>query len=252
MFVEGLTELIFYRKILKVFFNAYDYKLNLDNARDRLLHGYISSIKGRRRLGEAPVLKYNDHLIAIIDCMGAENLKTIIKLVFFRDLDKLAELMEYDLKNIVIIGDKDKDIDKAVINILSSLGIEYSRVKTTCNTLILSIKLAGKDINLAIIVQGIDYERSTGEIEDFIDMIAGKIFGEISSAVHGLEDKLSVRLDSKRRVLLYSILTLERVKVKPFSVLRDFIETIVTEEYRDIINDNLGNIIELFRELLEA
>ncbi len=66
------------------------------------------------------------------------------------------------------------------MGILNSLNIKYSVKDSSMNTARLDVELEnGKKVGLLIISQYISYDRSTGEIEDFIDTLSAKAFQKL-------------------------------------------------------------------------
>ncbi len=107
-------------------------------------------------------------------------------------------------------------------------------------------------LRILCINQGASYDRSTGQLEDYIAYLASRRYTRITNALQLLEKELNTRFDSKQLAMLYTAViagkhSLERFIAKLLSDIdKESLQEFTSSELSDLLNI-LKNIVGVVR-----
>ena len=191
LFVEGSRDRVFYEGLFERFLRAS--RIGIEDVGGALKR-YIDRF-GRRFVS---VLAVEGALVVVINCRGYNGLRGVFR-DLLRDEEQLAELIQEGLRAVVLVADADKDLVESTRGIVSSLGLELHLRGD-----IARITVQDAELDVTMIRQGLERERSTRELEDLVDEIASRAYSRIARAISQLEKHLGGKLDSKQRASIYA------------------------------------------------
>jgi len=225
IFVEGLTDRIFYYKLLSTI-------LNLEPKRYEVLPSSLKefldrfpSVKVNPR-SKLSIIEGEQVLIVIMDCGGFNKIKITLRMLL-KEHDKLDQLLGDGLKYIIVIGDRDKSPLESIKGLLGSMGYKFF---VEGNVLRLNNK-----IKVLCLSQGLMYNRATDQLEDYIVYLAERKHADIALAINKFEEELrksiGIGFDSKRLSLIYSAIIVGK------EGMARFIEKLMDNINREVIDD---------------